>query len=38
MIAIVAGNSIAGRISEKLITLIGGGLFVLFGAIALFGF
>jgi Ca2+/H+ antiporter, TMEM165/GDT1 family len=34
-IAVVAGKSIAGRISEKLVTLIGGGLFILFGAIAL---
>ena len=38
VIAVVTGNSIADRISEKLITLIGGGLFILFGAIALFGF
>ncbi len=36
VIAVVAGKSIADRISEKLITLIGGGLFVLFGAFALF--
>jgi Ca2+/H+ antiporter, TMEM165/GDT1 family len=35
VIAVVAGKSIAGRISEKLVTLIGGGLFILFGAIAL---
>jgi Ca2+/H+ antiporter, TMEM165/GDT1 family len=36
VIAVVAGKSIAGRISEKLVTLIGGGLFIVFGAIALF--
>ena len=29
IIAVVAGKSIAGRISEKLVTLVGGGLFVL---------
>jgi putative Ca2+/H+ antiporter (TMEM165/GDT1 family) len=28
--------TIAGRISEKVVTLIGGGLFILFGAIAIF--
>ncbi len=38
VIAVVAGKSIAGRISEKLITLIGGGLFVLFGVFALVEF
>jgi Ca2+/H+ antiporter, TMEM165/GDT1 family len=36
VIAVVAGKSIADRISEKLITLLGGGLFILFGALALF--
>jgi Ca2+/H+ antiporter, TMEM165/GDT1 family len=36
-IAVFAGRSIAGRISEKLVTLIGGGLFVLFAIISLFG-
>lgn len=35
-IAVVAGSSIAGRISERLVTLIGGGLFLLFGVLALF--
>lgn len=34
-IAVVGGRMIAGRISERLITAIGGGLFLLFGAIAL---
>lgn len=35
-IAVVAGKSIAGRISERLITLLGGGLFAIFGVFALF--
>jgi Ca2+/H+ antiporter, TMEM165/GDT1 family len=35
-IAVVAGRSISGKISEKLVTLIGGGLFILFAAISLF--
>lgn len=35
-IAVVAGKSIARRISERLITLIGGGLFAIFGVFALF--
>lgn len=34
-IAVLGGRMIAGRISERLITAIGGGLFLLFGAIAL---
>jgi Ca2+/H+ antiporter, TMEM165/GDT1 family len=34
-IAVVAGRSISGKISEKLITLIGGGLFAMFGIFAL---
>lgn len=34
-IAVVAGKSIAGRISERLITIIGGGLFAIFGGLAL---
>jgi len=33
-IAVIGGRMIAGRISERLITGIGGGLFLLFGAIA----
>lgn len=33
-IAVVCGRAIAGRISERLLTFIGGGLFLLFGAIA----
>jgi putative Ca2+/H+ antiporter (TMEM165/GDT1 family) len=36
LIAVIAGKKIAGRISEKLVTLLGGGLFILFGAIAIF--
>jgi Ca2+/H+ antiporter, TMEM165/GDT1 family len=36
VIAVVAGRSIAGIISERLITLIGGGLFAIFGVFALF--
>ncbi len=35
-IAVIAGRSIAARISERSITLIGGGLFVIFGILALF--
>jgi putative Ca2+/H+ antiporter (TMEM165/GDT1 family) len=34
-IAVLGGRMIAGRISERLITAIGGGLFLLFGAMAL---
>jgi Ca2+/H+ antiporter, TMEM165/GDT1 family len=36
-IAVIAGRSIAGRISERLVTLVGGGLFVIFGVFALLG-
>ena len=36
VIAVVAGRSIAGRISERLVTLMGGGLFTIFGVLALF--
>ena len=36
VIAVVAGRSIAGKISERLMTLIGGGLFAIFGVLALF--
>jgi Ca2+/H+ antiporter, TMEM165/GDT1 family len=35
VIAVVAGRSIAGKISERLMTLIGGGLFAIFGGLAL---
>jgi Ca2+/H+ antiporter, TMEM165/GDT1 family len=35
-IAVIAGRSIAARISERSIMLIGGGLFVIFGILALF--
>jgi Ca2+/H+ antiporter, TMEM165/GDT1 family len=35
VIAVVAGKSIAGKISERLMTLIGGGLFAIFGGLAL---
>ncbi len=35
-IAVVAGKAIAGRISERLVTITGGGLFLLFGVLALF--
>ena len=34
-IAVLGGRAIAGRISERMITAIGGSLFLLFGAIAL---
>jgi Ca2+/H+ antiporter, TMEM165/GDT1 family len=34
-IAVILGKSIAGRISEKTITLLGGALFILFGIISL---
>ena len=33
-IAVIGGRLIAGRISERVITAIGGGLFLIFGAIA----
>ena len=36
VIAVIAGRSIAGKISERLMTLIGGGLFAIFGVLALF--
>ena len=36
VIAVVGGRMIAGRISEKIITAIGGSLFLVFGALALF--
>lgn len=36
LIAVMAGKTIAGRISEKVVTLVGGALFILFGAIAYF--
>jgi Ca2+/H+ antiporter, TMEM165/GDT1 family len=35
-IAVVAGRSMASKISERLITLLGGGLFAIFGVVALF--
>jgi len=35
VVAVVGGKAIAGRISERTVTMIGGGLFLLFGAIAL---
>jgi len=34
LIAVIGGGAIAGRISEKQITLIGGILFIIFGIIA----
>ncbi len=34
-IAVVAGRSIAGKISERVVTLLGGGLFAIFGVLAL---
>jgi Ca2+/H+ antiporter, TMEM165/GDT1 family len=36
LIAVLGGKLIAGRISEKTITFIGGGLFILFGVFAIF--
>jgi putative Ca2+/H+ antiporter (TMEM165/GDT1 family) len=36
LIAVLGGKLIAGRISEKTITFIGGGLFILFGVVAMF--
>ncbi len=36
LIAVLGGKLIAGRISEKTITFIGGGLFILFGVVAIF--
>ncbi|HEY9763315.1 MAG TPA: TMEM165/GDT1 family protein [Trichocoleus sp.] len=33
-IAVVCGGMLAGRLSEKTLTLIGGGLFILFGLVA----
>jgi putative Ca2+/H+ antiporter (TMEM165/GDT1 family) len=35
IIAVVGGRMIAGRISERMVTAIGGSLFIVFGAIAL---
>jgi Ca2+/H+ antiporter, TMEM165/GDT1 family len=36
-IAVSAGKSIAGGISEKLVNLVGGGLFIIFALISMFG-
>jgi Ca2+/H+ antiporter, TMEM165/GDT1 family len=36
-IAVFAGKSIAGGISEKLVNLVGGGLFIVFAMISMFG-
>lgn len=33
-IAVLGGRAIAGRISERTITILGGGLFIIFGAVA----
>ena len=35
-IAVVAGRLIAGRLSERLLTALGGGLFILFGVVTVF--
>ncbi|WP_310484628.1 TMEM165/GDT1 family protein [Chamaesiphon sp. VAR_48_metabat_403] len=37
-IAVFAGRSIAGSISEKLVNLVGGGLFIIFAMISIVGF
>jgi putative Ca2+/H+ antiporter (TMEM165/GDT1 family) len=34
LIAVIGGRVIAGRISEKQVTLIGGILFIIFGVVA----
>jgi putative Ca2+/H+ antiporter (TMEM165/GDT1 family) len=37
-IAVVAGRMVAGRLSERLLTALGGGLFVVFGVVLAIGF